>query len=291
MVKLSTDQKIAIEMGRRSRRRLIKECKRIAKRVSDKTRIEYIDSLISGDSGVGKSLNIKKHLEESNVPFVELTGNVSLFALMGKLMLLHATKPKGQRMVIFLDDCDFMFDSKNINILKHMTATKLSDRRFEYTVKINEKSFSEQQQQVLPMYTNEDSHGLVIPCDEFIFVIASNKRLASEQSVKKMTIAQQRKAQHELAIRGRMQPYDFILNKKEKWGWLYDVAINDNGLYMIDDVQDKLYLLDWIWNNWDQMKETSVRTIQKMGYEMIEDPEEYKDNWELDYLDVNVELV
>ena len=284
MIKLSTDQKVSIEMGRRARRRLIKECRKIVNRVNSDELKSYLDSIIAGESGVGKSFNIEKILDECNIPHVKLTGNASIFGLMGHLMMLHASKPKGQRVVVFLDDVDFLFDPKNINIFKHMCATNAKDRKFEYLKAINKGNFTEPQQDLLELYAHPMSQGLVIPCDEFIFIVASNRTLADEQSVKSMTESQQVKAAHELAIRGRTRYYDFILNKQEKWGWLYEVAINDGGLDILTNEQDKLYLLDWIWNNWDNMKETSVRTIQKMAQEIIEDPEEYKDNWELDYL-------
>ena len=285
-VTFSTEQKIAIELGRKERRRLIKECKRIANRLGNVEFLEYIDSLIAGDSGVGKTYNITRMLDELGIRYEKFSGNASIFGLMGRLMLLHAHKPAGEKMVVFLDDCDFLFQPENLNILKLMTSTQKTDRCFEYTKKISPKSFTEGVQQVLDQYLLDggDTPGLVIPCDEFIFVIASNKVLANDQTIKDMTRSQKAKAEHELAIRGRFRMYDFELNKESKWGWLYDVAINDNGLYMLEDEDQKLYLLDWVWQNWDRMKETSVRTIQKMGFEIVEDSEEYKDNWELDYL-------
>lgn len=281
---LTTEQLNSINLGRAMRRRLIKECEKVAKRVLNKDREVYLDSLIAGDSGVGKSYLIRQILEANGITFVEITGTVSLFGLMGNLMLMHAMKPKGQRMVIFLDDCDFLFESANVNILKHMTATQLRDRRFEYTKRVRPSDFTDAQAAVLENYTKAGQHGLVIPCDEFIFVIASNFILPNEQDVKAMKETARRKADHLLAIRGRFNPFDFKLDKQQKWGWLYDVAINDNALENLQDEQDRLYLLDFVWQNWDRMKETSVRTIQKMAYEIIEDPEYFKDNWELDYL-------
>lgn len=281
---LTTEQLNAVNLGRAMRRRLTKESQRAAKRALNKDRDVYLDSLISGDSGVGKSYVIEKTLNEYNVLHVKITGTVSLYGLMGNLMLLHANKPVGQRMVIFLDDCDFLFEPSNINLLKHMTATQSKDRKFEYTKKIRASDFTDAQAAVLDQYVKEGQHGLEIPCDEFVFVIASNFVLPNEQTVKTMKETQRRKADHLLAIRGRFNPFDFELNKHEKWGWLYDVAINDNALECLKDEQDRLYLLDFVWQNWDRMKETSVRTIQKMAYEIIEDPEYFKDNWELDYL-------
>jgi len=284
MIKLSTEQREAIQAGQARRERLVKEAKRGAKRATNLDRKVYLDTLISGAPGVGKSEHVKRQLSNYNVPFIELTGNTSLFGLMGQLILLHHNKPKGQRMVIVLDDCDFMFEAKNVNMLKHMTNTKIEERTFEYSKKISAGNFTESVKDLLPLYYNEDEGKLTIPCDEFVFMITSNIILPDEISIKDMTGAKKQRAQHLLAIRSRMNPLDIELNKSEKWGWLYDAGINDNALYMLDNEEDKIYLLDWVWQNWNNMKETSVRTIQKMGFEIIDEPEDYKDNWELDYL-------
>ena len=45
-----------------------------------------------------------------------------------------------------------------------------------------------------------------------------------------------------------------------------------------------MILLDWMYTNWFEMKESNIRTIEKMAYEMIDYPEEYRDIWEADFL-------
>lgn len=283
MNKLTTNQKVAIELGMRQRKGLIRQTKRMAKKVKSTT-AKYVDQLIAGPSGTGKSFNILKTLRSQGLQFFEMTGNASIFGFMGNLLYLHSQKPKGKKLVIFLDDCDFLFESKNINILKNLTATDPLDRKFQYTKSINEKQFSEAQQDVLPNYLNEGIHGLTIPCDEFVFVIASNVELYDETQYSSLTSAEKKKADHHLAIRGRMKPYDFKLTKEEKWGWIYDAGMNDGALDMLETEDDKLFLLNWMWNNWDSMKETSIRTIEKMAEDMIEDPSDFVEYWELDYL-------
>lgn len=283
MKKLTTNQKVAVELGSRQRKGLLRQTKRMAKKVKSITS-KYVDQLICGPSGVGKTWNIVKTLREEGILFFEMTGNASIYGLMGNLLYLHSQKPKGKKMVIFLDDCDFLFEPKNINILKNLTASESQDRKFQYTKSVNAKNFTEAQQDVLPAYLHEGTHGLTIPCDEFVFVIASNIDLYDETQMEGLTSAETKKANHHLAIRGRMKPYDFTLTKDEKWGWLYDVAMNDGALDIIDSEEDKIFLLNWIWNNWESMKETSVRTIEKMADDMMEDPEDYLEYWELDYL-------
>ena len=63
--------------------------------------------------------------------------------------------------------------------------------------------------------------------------------LYNETQIPDLTASQKKIAQHHLAIRGRMKPYDFTLSKDEKWGWLYDVAMNDGALDMVDTEENK----------------------------------------------------
>lgn len=280
---LTTNQKVAIELGTRERKGLIRQTKRIARALKSTTR-SYMDQFIAGPSGVGKTFNIIKVLTEMGISFFKITGDPSIFGFMGSLLYLHSVKPAGQKMVIFLDDCDFLLEPKNINILKNLTSTDPAERTFQYTKNVTPKNFTEAQQQVLPNYLNEGTHGLTIPCEDFIFVIASNMELYNETQIPGLSASEKKKADHHLAIRGRMMPYDFTLTKDEKWGWLYDVAINDGALDSVDTEEKKLFLLNWMWNNWDSMKETSIRTIEKMAEDMMEDPSDFIEYWELDYL-------
>lgn len=284
MNRLTIEQLEAIELGQLKRKGLLVASRRAAKRALNTDVKKYLDTLISGDSGIGKTFNITRELDKVGVNYYQMTGNSSIFGFMGNLMLLHATKPKGERLVIFLDDCDFLLEPKNLNITKNLTATNPSDRKFEYSMKVMEKNFTEAQQSVLPNYLKDGEHGLIIPCDDFIFIISSNIVLPDETMTDTMSDSAKLKYQHYSAIRGRMKPYEIELGKESKWGWLYDVAMNDGALDMLKSDEDKLELLNFVWDNWGRMKETSIRTIEKMGYDRLEDDEDYADFWEIDYL-------
>jgi len=86
------------------------------------------------------------------------------------------------------------------------------------------------------------------------------------------------------AIRGRFNVKDYQLDFETNWGWIAEVALNDNGLPMLENELQVIILLDWMWNNWHKMTETNIRTIEKMAYEMVDYPNEYRDNWEADFL-------
>jgi hypothetical protein len=43
-------------------------------------------------------------------------------------------------------------------------------------------------------------------------------------------------------------------------------------------------ILDWVWRNWDCLNERSIRTLEKMHQSIIDDPSNYIEMWEIDFL-------
>ena len=127
--------------------------------------------------------------------------------------------------------------------------------------------------------------GFEVPTGNFIFIFTSNFKLPTDDDVK---IAREKGLQkavllgHLNAIKSRCKPADFDLNDNEMWGWIADVTLNEDCVLL--SKEDKMVLLDWMFSNWDNMNERSIRTVEKMAETMIEDPTGYRDSWEIDYL-------
>lgn len=289
MIQFSSQQKECIRKGALKRQGLIREAKKAANRAAGNAiREEYLDTILAGTTGIGKTFNVEQSIKELGVPSITLKGNKSMFAFGGDLMLLHSRMPKGTKMALIIDDCDSFFESKeNINILKGMTG-KTGTRQFQYNKKVNEHAFTEGQMQVMEQYQTEGMHGFTVPTDDFIFIFTTNFPLPFESDAKealdKGVSAKANRLQDLSAIRGRFNVKDYMLDKDTNWGWIAEVALNDGGLFMLESEIEKMILLDWIYNNWDNMTETNIRTIEKMAYEMVDYPNEYRDNWEADFL-------
>lgn len=288
-LQFSSAQKDAMSKGALKRKSLLREAKKAALKAAGKAnRSDYLDTILAGTTGIGKTYNVEKEIELADVNSLTIRGNKSMFAFGGDLMLLHSRIPKGQKLALIIDDCDTFFESKeNRNILKGMTG-KLGSRQFQYNKKINEHMFTEEQMAVMETYQTPGMHGFTIPCDDFIFIFTTNFPLPYESEAKeameKGVSAKATKLLDLAAIRGRHNTKDYFLNFEENWGWIAEVALNDGGLNMLQSEEEQIILLDWLWNNWNNMTETNIRTIEKMAYEMVDFPEEYRDNWEMDFL-------
>jgi hypothetical protein len=289
MIQLSSQQKEAIRKGAMKRQGLIREAGKAAMRAAGTAvREEYLDTILAGTTGIGKTHNIEKAIAELGIPHVTIRGNKSMFAFGGDLMLLHSRMPEGTKMAIIVDDCDSFFENKeNINTLKGMTG-KAGTRQFQYGKKINEHMFTDAQNFVMPNYQIDGMHGFTVPTDDFIFIFTTNFNLPFESEAKSYKeknggSAKANRLGDLAAIRGRFNVKDYQLDFDTNWGWIAEVSLNDGALSMLTEEQT-LILLDWMWNNWPNMTETNIRTIEKMAYEMIDYPEDYRDNWEADFL-------
>lgn len=290
MLQFSSFQKESIRRGKLARLDMVNESKLAAKRVAgNHNRSAYMDSIFSGTTGIGKTYNVEKAIIDMNLPYYVIQGNMSTFAFGGNLMLLHSQKPTGLKMAVIVDDCDSFFETKDtINILKGMTG-KPGSRFFNYSKKINEHSFTDAQLAVIDSYKVPGHHGFQVPTDDFVFIFTTNFQLPYEKDAKEYGLknpgsARANRLSDLSAIRGRFNCLDYSLPKEVNWGWIAEVALNDGGLKMLKTDEERMILLDWVWNNWDNMTETNLRTIEKMAYMMEDYGDDYRDMWEQRFL-------
>lgn len=282
---LSNKQKLAMEQGKSKRSRLISVTQRAAKMaLLEKSRHYYI----YGPSGIGKTFNMEKELLKSGVPFYIISGNISMWSFAVNLACIKAAHGD-EKVVILVDDCDELLkDGKSVNQLKEL----LDKGIFSYNKKPQMHMLtSEVQKECVEKFMSDDKMGFSVPCKNFTFVITSNFQLPYDDTPEKMMeknggtmtprIAY---LKHLTAIRGRMMTKDIALDNQEKWGTIAEVLLNDDGCPQLSH-QQKIYLLDWMWNNWDEMTETSIRTAEKMADLLIEEGEDgIQDAWEIDFL-------
>lgn len=284
-IKFSTKQHQAMANGALKRQRL----KKIAQKASNpKTSADYPHTYIFSPPGLGKTHTVNESIAQTGVPFQEVSGNISMFAFGVSLAVIDELYPKGQRVVINVDDCDEILKNEtNCNIMKNVLAGSKT-YKYEKSLQSQLKNMTDIQQQAIESHSSPDKMGFEVPCERFVFIFTSNFKLPTDDEVREAREKGLQKAVlmgHRNAIRSRCQTNDFDLSWEEQWGWISDVILNedcvDNKLSTVDE---KMLLLDWMYNNWDQMTERSIRTAEKMADIMLEDPTGYRDSWEIDFL-------
>ena len=131
----------------------------------------------------------------------------------------------------------------------------------------------------------EGRQGFTVDTSNFTFVITSNIKLAYDDTAEEGDDSKKAaRARHLSAIRGRCETKDLDMTKEEKWGNLAFVTLEDGACKNCEE-QQKIFILDYIWNNWDNMTETSIRTVEKMARTMqLEGEENIKDAFDADFL-------
>ena len=118
LLQLSSKQNSAIEAGAVKRNRLVRATKQAPNQVNlDEKPIHYY---IYGPSGIGKTYNSVKAVEQSNVPYFTVSGNVSMYNFAIKLGIIAYTN-RETKSVVIIDDCDeILKDAKTINQMKEL---------------------------------------------------------------------------------------------------------------------------------------------------------------------------
>lgn len=304
----SPNQKMAQLEGAKHRRALLANVKEAAQRAIDSgilDEAEKMDTILSGPTGIGKTYNMTKALNDvglkENEDFILLKGDHSMTAFAIKLMMAHRQftldkKHGTETLIVMVDDCDSFFkDKASRNILKGLLGSKGS-RQLQYNKMLPEHMLTDRQHAVLEHYRHTDgSPGFTIPCDDVAFVFTTNfvfpterqSRLESEKGLtaKSLVYADL------VAIRGRVKLKPFHMNMATNWGWIAEVALNDGLLDMLDEVEGlpdvdyaKYLLLDFIANKWENMTESNLRTVTDMALTMKKHGMDARDIWTVDFL-------
>jgi hypothetical protein len=297
LLTLTSKQKRAIEDGRSKRKRLVRVTKKASNKSIESTNSSDEFSLVQkkrhyyiyGPSGVGKTYNMEKAVKETGVKHYVISGNVSMWAFAVQLACIKGSLKNDEKVVVIVDDCDELLkDGKSANQLKEL----LDKNQFSYNKKPQLHTLtSDYQLACVEQCMSDDNMGFKVDCSNFTFVITSNIKLPFDSTPEEMLeknggnltprIAYMK---HLTAIRGRMNVKDLSFTKEEKWGNIAIVLLEDNGCPQLTE-QQKIFLLQWMDSNWDDMTETSIRTAEKMADILIEEGEEsVVDAWECDFL-------
>jgi len=301
----TSKQKSFIIEGKKKRNALIKATIEAADRALNENELRgdfKIDTILSGSTGIGKSYNTEKAFKSIGVEPIVLQGNQSMFDFATMLMLEHykfqlkkKKNPELRKMIVVADDCDSFFKSdETVNILKGMTG-KAGTRKLQYNKAVQEHLMTPEMLAILDEYRYPSGKlGFEVPCDDIVFILTTNFSLPTENYAKnymreKGPTSRANRLNHLSAVRRRFTTKDFMLDKVTNWGWIAEVTLNDG---LVDDILtgpqsefQKFMILDWMLSNWDEMTENNLDTVRDLALRMVEEPNDFRDIWEADYID------
>ena len=278
-------QNEALEKGSQNRTRFRQVVEKLPQiRNEDK----YPHKFVFGFPGIGKSYEITKHLNESGTRYLMVTGNVSMFAFGVQLAVINFSNPTQERLIVFCDDVDTLVSTEaSCNQLK---AALHGPRMFTYEKSLQSQwsNLSELQREAIKYHQEDGKMGFQVPTSSMSFLLVSNIQLPTDDEVRLAREKSKGKASllaHKNAIRSRCMVQDFSLTNAELWGWIADVILNTeclNQFNMTDE--EKLIILNFLWDNWESLTERSIRLIEKMAIIKNEYPNSYEIVWGIDFL-------
>lgn len=280
----STKQLQAIQLGAIKRQRLVTVATKAA---TPNATSKHPHTYIFSQPGLGKTYTVQQAIKQTKIPFHSVSGSTSLFAFGIDLAVINYLDKTSNKIVIAVDDCDAILGSAPAcDVIKNMLTGKNS---YKYTKNMTSQlpGLTELQQEAVKAHMQKTTMGFEVPCDRFVFVFTSNFKLPTDDDVMQV---RERGGNTKLkagqnAIRSRCQTNDFDMHWEEQWGWVCDVLLNTPCLdcYAIT-ADDRIIILDWMYNNWKNLPERSIRTAEKMAQAMIDYPTSYKDAWDVDFI-------
>jgi hypothetical protein len=275
----------ALDLGGQNRLRFLQVVSKLPQIKEDDN---YPHKFIYGYPGIGKTYEINKQLESSDVNYVMLTGNVSMFAMGVQLAVINYSNPAQEKVIVFCDDVDTLVATESsCNQLK---SALHGPRKFTYEKSLQSQwsSLSEIQKEAIKQHEEEGKLGFSVDCKSMSFILVSNIQLPTDDEVRSAREKGKGKASllaHKNAIRSRCMVQDFSLTNAELWGWIADVVLRTDCLKQFElDQDEKFIMLNFIWDNWEQLTERSIRLIEKMATLKKEYPDTFQTVWEIDFL-------
>lgn len=261
---------------------------------------------IRGQAGVGKTFTVLREAQKRNILYCHFEGNVTRWAMMKKIAvyLYNAGWPPGDvnldsddfdveslpKVVIYCDDVSTLFEKDFVDTMKIALEEESSDKL------VYGSSLGAQYKQAEPFERTAIDHFRTPTEPGFTmkfygrvkFIFTMNHALANDIEVEeakksKKSLKIINDLEDRYALFSRMKYQDLHMSKNEYWGWIADLVINHNILPNASQA-DKEEMLVWLYDNWEKLKDKSVRMVKQKLWKDMEKAKsrpthDYKSRW------------
>lgn len=243
--------------------------------------------LLSSPPGLAKSYETSQALAllkskgtHAEPVLLEGSANMSAFTIdLATAVYLSGTKP----LTVVLDDCDMLFEDKNLNTTKKMfddTKALKYNKNFRALKSI----CTDLQYEAIESFSSDEKAGFSVPLNNVTFLILTNRYFPTINEVEKQEGGTRKEAKYTdlHAIRRRTEGETISMDNGTLWGYVANIVINAKICEKFKPsitFQEKIQILEWLDSRWDRMSERNLSVVEKMTKDMVRYPTSYKDIW------------
>lgn len=246
--------------------------------------------ILSSLPGLGKTHEMEQAVSKLTNEPVIMRGDGSFYTYFIDLATaMYLNGGAGNPLTVINDDCDILFNDKNINVTKNaFNNTRLFKYARNYTSL--KPLCSDIQWEALQHFAEDDKAGIELDVSNVTFIILTNIHLQDVHEVEAQDTgsAKYEKYNARYAIRRRTQYKEIDMPVMNLWGYVADVVLNEQICEkFIPNIskEHKEQILQWLYTKWENdITERNLSVVEKMTMDIANYPDDYLDIWELEYV-------